>query len=68
MAKKITINGTGLLTDITQPWGGVNDGSVPIQVHGTTVPAGAEWGINRGEIERFLKSQFGTKFGDFRTT
>ena len=68
MAKKITINGTNLLTDITQPWGGVNTGSEPIQVHGTTVPAGAEWGINRDEVERFLKSQFGTKFGDFRTT
>jgi hypothetical protein len=46
----------------------VNDTGSPITVHGTTVPAGAEWGINRGEIERFLKAQYGTKFGDFRTT
>ena len=68
MAKKITITGENLLTSLSQPWGGVNDTASPITVHGTTVPAGAEWGINRGEIERFLKAQYGTKFGDFRTT
>ena len=65
MAKKIVIEGSNLLNNTSQPWGGTGDGS---QVHGQTVPAGAQWGINKAEVERFIKAQFGTKFGDFRTT
>lgn len=68
MAKKVTINGENLLSNLSEAWGGVNTGSSAQTIHGTSVPAGAEWGINRGEIERFIKEQFGTKFGDFRTT
>ena len=68
MAKKITIAGSNLLTNLSQDWGGVNDGDSAITIHGTNVPPGAEYGINRGEIERFLKAQIGAKFGDFRTT
>lgn len=65
MAKKITIPGGGegnspLLNSLQQPWGGIGDGT---QVHGITVPAGAEWGINRDEIERFIKAQFKGKCG-----
>ena len=63
MAKKITINGTNLLDSLSDDWGGVNNTQSPISVHGTTVPAGAEWGINRGEVERFIKEQFGEKCG-----
>ena len=65
MAKKITIPGGGegnspLLNSLQQPWGGIGDGT---QVHGITVPAGVEWGINRDEIERFIKAQFKGKCG-----
>lgn len=66
--KKIVIEGTNLLTSIGQPWGGVNSTSETVTIYGTTVPAGYEWGVNRGEVERFMKEQYGTKFGDFRTT
>ena len=55
MAKKITIPGSNLLSSVNDPWGGVNNTASPITVHGTTVPAGAEWGINKGEIERFIR-------------
>lgn len=70
MAKKTVIPGGGegntpLLNNLQQPWGGIGDGS---QVYGITIPAGVEWGMNRGEVERFIKAQFGAKFGDFRTT
>ena len=66
--KKIVIEGSNLLTSLSQPWGGVNDTLADITIHGTTVPPGYEWGINRGEIERFMKAEYGIKFGDFRTT
>ena len=68
MAKKVTITGSNLLESLSDDWGGANNGQTPITVHGTTIPVGAEWGMNRGEVERFIKAQFGTKFGDFRTT
>ena len=64
MAKKITINGSNLLTTLNDDWGGQNNTSSPQTIHGTTVPAGAEWGINRGEVERFIKEQFKGKVGD----
>lgn len=53
MAKKITITGENLLRELQDAWGGIGDGS---QVHGTTVPAGKEWGVTRGEVERFVKA------------
>lgn len=53
---KITIAGTGLLASLTDPWGGRNETEDSITVHGHTVPAGCSWGINRGEIERYVKS------------
>ena len=65
MAKKITITGTDLLQTVSDDWGGKNAGSTPITKYGTEIPAGAEWGMNRGEVERFLKEQFGTKAGAF---
>lgn len=62
MAKKITINGSNLLNSLNDDWGGVNNTQqsvTPYSERGgnTPVPAGAEWGINRGEVERFLKAQ-----------
>lgn len=57
MAKKITIQGTNLLTSKNDPWGGVNNTSSPITVYGTVVPPGAEWGMNKEEVERFLREQ-----------
>ena len=68
MAKKITITGSNKLSDLSDDWGGKNESGSPQTKYGVSVPAGAEWGMNRGEVERFIKSQFGTKFGDFRTT
>lgn len=59
MAKKVTIQGT--LQNLTDAWGGVSDGVTP--VFGNVYPAGTEWGMNRGEVERFIKSQFDTKTG-----
>ena len=55
MAKKITIPGSNLLSSVNDPWGGVNNTSNPITVHGVSVPAGAEWGINKDEVERFIR-------------
>lgn len=62
MAKKVTIQGSNLLQNLNDDWGGVNNsqGSVtPYSGQGasTPVPAGAEWGVNRGEVERFIKDQ-----------
>ena len=64
MAKKITITGENLLANLSDAWGGENNGNESVNVHGTTVPAGAEWGINRGEVERFIKAKLGGKVGD----
>ncbi len=65
MRKKITINGSNLLQDLSNDWGGQNNGSSPTIVYGTPVPSGAEWGVNRGEVERFIKDQFKGKAGEF---
>lgn len=56
MAKKVTINGSNLLSSTQDAWGGQNSTQYPQTIHGTTVPPGAEWGMNRGEVERFIKS------------
>ena len=71
MAKKVIIEGSDLLQSINDHWGGINDTPNTIIPYSereatTEVPPGAEWGMNKGEIERFLKEQFGTKAGDFR--
>ena len=66
MAKKVTIEGSNLLQDIQEDWGGQNNTAQPQTVHGTTVPAGAEWGMNRGEVERIVKKTFGERIGAFR--
>lgn len=58
MAKKIVIEGSNLLGNLSDDWGGQNNTSSAQNIHGTTVPAGAEWGMNRGEVERFVKDQF----------
>ena len=61
MAKKIVIQGNDLLESLNEDWGGRNNTLNPIDKYGTTVPAGAEWGMNKAEVERFIKAQFGTK-------
>ncbi|MBO4549759.1 MAG: hypothetical protein J5733_03430, partial [Bacteroidaceae bacterium] len=65
MAKKekVTIEGSNLLDSLSQDWGGENESNEAQIIHEHTIPPGIEWGINRGEIERFIKSQFGTKCG-----
>lgn len=60
MAKKVTIEGSNKLQSLSDPWGGVGDGN---PVYNTNVPEGAEWGMNRGEVERFIKKQFGLRIG-----
>lgn len=65
MAKKITINGSNLLNGTSDNWGGLNSSQNPVLVHGTVVPAGAEWGINKGEVERFIKDTFDSKASVF---
>lgn len=64
MAKKIIIKGSNLLQSITDAWGGFNDTGhdiIPYSERGATtvVPSGLEWGMNRGEVERFCKLHFG---------
>lgn len=68
MAKRIIIQGSNLLTSLSDDWGGVNNTGAEITIHNTAIPDGAEWAINKGEVERFIKAQYGIKFGDFRTT
>lgn len=55
MAKKIIITGQNILTDVGQPWGGVNNTESAQTIYGQEIPPGAEWGVNRGEVERFMK-------------
>lgn len=55
MAKKITITGESLLKELTDPWGGKNEDLAPSTIYGMLIAAGKEWGVNRGEVERFLK-------------
>ena len=52
MAKRITIDGSGKLQNLSDPWGGIGDGN---PVYDTAIPENAEWGMNRGEVERFIK-------------
>ena len=66
MAKKVIIRGSFLLQSLTDPWGGINETDhdiIPYSERGATtvVHPGEEWGMNRGEVERFNKLHFGTK-------
>lgn len=36
-------------------WGGINNTDETIEKYGVEVPPGQEWGMNRGEVERFEK-------------
>ena len=36
-------------------WGGINNTDETIEKYGAEVPPGQEWGMNRGEVERFEK-------------
>ena len=63
MAKKIKITGNDLLHTINDDWGGVNNTSENIEIHGFTIPPGVEWGMNREEVERFIKAQFKGRVG-----
>lgn len=70
MAKKVTIQGNGILQDLLDAWGGVNTSNQPITPYSdrgatTVVPAGAEWGVNRGEVERFIKDMLGVNFAKY---
>ena len=68
MAKKVTITGSNFLRSTSDAWGGKNQTQSDQTVYGIPVPAGAEWGANKDEVERFIKAQLGSKFADFRTT
>ena len=62
MAKKVTITGGGegntpILTGLSAAWGGKNTGSSSIYINEVEVPPGAEWGWNRGEVERLIKAE-----------
>ena len=70
MAKKVTIQGNGILQDLLDAWGGVNTSNQPITPYSdrgatTVVPAGAEWGVNRGEVEKFIKDMLGVNFAKY---
>lgn len=55
MAKKVTIEGSDKLHSLSDPWGGIGDGVNP--VYNISIPDGTEWGMNRGEVERFIKAK-----------
>lgn len=57
MAKKVTIKGENKLNSLEDDWGGENNSPSTQSVYGTEVPPGTEWGMNRGEVERFLKQK-----------
>lgn len=57
MAKKVTIKGQNKLNSLDDDWGGVNETTSTQKVYDTDVPPGAEWGMNRGEVERFVKEK-----------
>ena len=67
MAKKVTIPTSNPLPNpstiptslqsLSDAWGGVNNTGETITVNGKDVPDGTEWGMNRGEVEKFLKSE-----------
>lgn len=60
---KITISGQNHLQNLDDDWGGVNESGSTETHYETNIPNGSEWGMNRGEVERFIKAQFRTKVG-----
>lgn len=67
MAKKVTIEGSNKLHSLSDPWGGQTGNSAETP-YNQDVPANTEWGMNRGEVERFIKEQFGSKVGYLHRT
>ena len=63
--KRIIIEGTNLLTSLSDEWGGENKTGDAITKYNTEIPDGYKWGVNFAEVERFIKSQFGDKVGHF---
>lgn len=53
---------------LDQPWGGVNDTDETMVVYGVEIPPGAEFGMNRGEVERFIKALFKGRIGSLYFT
>ena len=66
MAKKITIEGEEILKSLNDDWGGVNNTESTQEVYNTPIPPHTEWGVNRGEVEAFLKKTFGERAGCIR--
>lgn len=66
MAKKVTILGSNILQNLSDDWGRKNNTSEAQTIHDTRVPAGAEWGVTREEVERFIKKTFGERVGYLR--
>ena len=62
--EKVVITGTDKLHTLNDPWGG-QTGAQQETIYGQVVPANTEWGMNRGEVERFAKEQFGDKVSIF---
>lgn len=55
---KVTIEGSNLQGfEFASDWGGKNNTAETVTVHGTQVPAGKEWGVNHGEVERVIKEK-----------
>lgn len=55
---KVTIEGSNLQGfGFASDWGGKNNTAETVTVHGTQVPAGKEWGVNHGEVERVIKEK-----------
>ena len=72
MAKKVIIQGRNLLQSLNDKWGDINNTEetiIPYQDRGgtTEVPPGQEWGMNRGEVERFLKEVLRVQGNDLDT-
>lgn len=63
--KRIIIEGTNLLTSLSDEWGGENKTGAAITKYNTEIPDGYKWGVNFAEVERFIKSHFGGKVGHF---
>ena len=55
---KVTIEGSNLQGfGFASDWGGKNNTAETVTIHGTQVPAGKEWGVNHGEVERVIKEK-----------
>ena len=72
MAKKVIIQGRNLLQSLNDKWGDINNTEetiIPYQDRGgtTEVPPGQEWGMNRGEVECFLKEVLRVQGNDLDT-